>query len=107
LVNTGWTGGKYGVGERMSLKDTRKVIDAILDGSIERCEFETMPVFNVRIPKNIDGVADGVLHPRNAWSDKNEYDQTAKNLAEMFIKNFSKFTDTETGKALVKAGPGI
>lgn len=107
LVNTGWTGGKYGVGERMSLKATRKVIDSILDGSIEDAEFETMPIFNIQIPKSIEGVEAGLLNPRNAWSDKEEYDVTAKQLGEMFVANFKNFTDTETGKALVDAGPQI
>lgn len=107
LVNTGWTGGKYGVGERMSLKATRKIIDSILDGSIENTEFETMPIFNIQIPKSIEGVESGLLNPRNAWAEKSEYDVTAKQLGEMFIRNFENFSDTDTGKALVDAGPQI
>ena len=107
LVNTGWTGGKYGVGKRMSLKATRKIIDAILDGSIENAEFETMPIFNMQIPKSIEDVEAGLLNPRNAWSKKDEYDETAKQLAEMFISNFKHFTDTETGKGLLDVGPQI
>lgn len=107
LVNTGWIGGKYGVGQRMPLKTTRKIIDAILDGSIEDAAFETMPVFNIRIPKSLEGLGSEVLNPRNAWADKDEYDVTARRLAEMFIANFSHFTDTETGKALVSAGPRV
>jgi len=107
LVNTGWTGGKYGVGARMSLKATRKIIDAILDGSIEKAEFETMPIFNMQIPKFIDGVESNVLNPRNAWADKEDYDVTVKKLAEMFVANFNHFTDTDTGKALVDAGPQL
>jgi len=105
LVNTGWTGGKYGVGKRMSLKDTRKIIDAILDGSIEKAEFETMPIFNIQIPKVLDGIGDGVLNPRNAWADKEDYDQTAKHLGEMFVANFKKFMDTDIGKGLAEVGP--
>lgn len=107
LVNTGWSGGKYGVGERMSLKITRKIIDAILDGSIENAEFETMPVFNIQIPKALEGLESGVLNPRSAWGDKDEYDTTAKQLGGMFVANFKNFTDTEGGKALVSAGPQV
>ena len=85
LVNTGWTGGKYGVGKRMALKETRKIIDAILDGRIERAEFETMPIFNIQIPKALEGIPDGILHPRAAWADKEEYDQTPNPLGAMFV----------------------
>ena len=107
LVNTGWTGGKYGVGKRMALRETRKIIDAILDGSIENADFETLPVFNIQIPKSLKDVRDDVLHPRNAWTDKAEYDQTARRLGEMFVKNFKNFTDTEIGRALAGAGPRL
>lgn len=107
LVNTGWTGGKYGVGSRMSLKATRKIIDVILDGSLDSAETETMPVFNVEIPKAIDGVPTEILNPRNAWEDKDEYDTTSKKLAEMFVENFKNYTDTENGQALVSAGPAV
>ncbi len=105
LINTGWTGGKYGVGKRMSLKDTRKIIDAVLDGSIENAEFETMPMFNVQIPKSIDGVATEILNPRNAWADKAEYDTTLQQLSDMFQKNFKTFEDVKEGKELETAGP--
>jgi len=105
LVNTGWCGGKYGVGERMSLKATRKIIDAILESSIEQAEFETMPIFNLEVPKAINGVDAKFLNPRNAWDHKEEYDTTAKQLAQMFVKNFVKYTDTPEGKDLVAAGP--
>ena len=76
-----------------------------MDGRIERAEFETMPIFNIQIPKALEGIPDGILHPRAAWADKEEYDQTARRLGEMFVKNFKNFTDTETGKALADAGP--
>jgi phosphoenolpyruvate carboxykinase (ATP) len=107
LVNTGWTGGKYGEGRRMALKVTRKIIDAILDDSLDKAEFEFMPIFNIQIPKSLAGIPEGVVHPRNAWANKEEYDQTAKRLGEMFVKNFKNFMDTETGKGLVGAGPQI
>ena len=107
LVNTGWIGGKYGVGKRIPLKENRQVIDAILDGSMERAEFETLPIFNILIPKALKGIEGGILHPRNAWSDKTAYDRTARQLGEMFINNFKNFAETETGKALVHAGPRL
>ncbi|MCA9408539.1 MAG: phosphoenolpyruvate carboxykinase (ATP) [Candidatus Omnitrophica bacterium] len=107
LINTGWISGKYGVGYRIPLKFNRASIDAILDGSIEKSEFETLPFFNLEIPKKVNGVDDNILNPRNAWKNKDEYDQTAKSLAGMFIENFKHYTDTDEGKALVAAGPQI
>jgi phosphoenolpyruvate carboxykinase (ATP) len=107
LVNTGWIRGKYGVGERMDLPSTRKIIDSILDGSLDKAEFETMPIFNLQIPKAVEGVDSAVLNPRNVWADKNEYDKTCRKLAEMFIAHFNNFTDTEKGRLLVAAGPQV
>jgi len=107
LVNTGWIGGKYGVGNRMPLKATRAIIDEILDGNIDHVECEIMPVFNVAIPQRIDGVESSILNPRNTWADKNEYDTTLRKLAEMFTVNFQNFTDTPKGKALIAAGPQL
>ena len=105
LINTGWIGGKYGVGKRIPLKDNRMILDAIFDGSLERVEFETMPIFNLQIPKSVNGVESQILNPRNAWANKEEYDALAKNLAQMFVDNFKKFTDTPKGKELVAGGP--
>lgn len=107
LVNTGWTGGKYGVGERMNLPSTRKIIDDILDGSLDKAEFDVMPIFNLKVPKEIEGVDAKALNPRNAWEDKEAYDKTCKELAGLFIKQFAAFTDTDEGKALVAAGPQV
>lgn len=107
LVNTGWIGGPYGVGERMDLPSTRKIIDAILDGSINDSEFENLPVFNLAIPKTLAGVDPTVLNPRNSWNNPNEWDKAAVELAEKFIKNFETFTDNEEGRRLVAAGPVI
>ena len=107
LVNTGWVGGKYGVGSRMSIKDTRKIIDAILNGDIEKAETETMPIFNIEIPKSVPAVEAKVLNPRTAWADKEAYDATLAQLAKMFIKNFEQFTDNAEGKALIDAGPKV
>lgn len=107
LVNTGWVGGPYGVGQRMNLKETRAIINAILDGGIEKAEFDTLPIFNLEVPRELAGVNSHVLHPRDAWADQAAYDAKATELAGMFIENFIQFTNTDKGKALVSAGPSI
>lgn len=107
LINTGWSGGSYGVGSRMSLKITRAIIDAILDDSLDAAEFETMPIFNFEIPKSLHDVDDSVLNPRDAWDDQDAYDETARNLAQSFIDNFKTYTDTPEGHAVEKAGPTL
>lgn len=107
LINTGWIGGKYGVGSRISLDANRRIIDAILEGSLDRAEFAVLPIFNLHVPTQVSGVDPQILNPRNMWKDKAEYDQTARKLAEMFITNFRKFTDTPKGKALICAGPQL
>ena len=105
LVNTGWVGGAYGVGSRMDLPQTRKIIDAILDGSIETAEFDTMAIFNLEIPNALPGVDTNLLNPRNAWQDKDAYDKAAGKLADMFANNFKRFIHTPQGKELQTAGP--
>ncbi|MBF0504647.1 MAG: phosphoenolpyruvate carboxykinase (ATP) [Candidatus Omnitrophica bacterium] len=107
LINTGWISGSYGVGYRIPLKDNRLAVDAILDGRLDKSEFETLPVFNLQIPKHINGVDDKTLNPRNLWKDKNAYDATARKLGGLFIDNFKLFTDTPIGKGLVSAGPQV
>lgn len=107
LVNTGWSGGSYGVGKRMSLKITRAIIDAILNDSLDAAEFETMPIFNFQIPKAIEGVDSNVLNPRNSWADQEAYDTTATKLAQFFIDNFQVYMDTPEGIAVALAGPTI
>ena len=107
LVNTGWVGGAYGVGKRMDLPQTRRIIDAILDGTIENAEFEKMPIFNFDVPKALHDVDTSILNPRNSWADSAAYDTQARNLAQMFIDNFKKFANTDAGKALESAGPHI
>lgn len=107
LVNTGWIGGPYGVGKRIDLPTTRKIIDAILDGSLENAEYEELPVFGLKIPKALDGIDSKIFNPRNLWADATAWDASAKNLAGKFIKNFENFTDNEEGKRLVAAGPKI
>jgi phosphoenolpyruvate carboxykinase (ATP) len=105
LVNTGWVGGPYGTGKRIDLAATRCIIDSILDGSLDRQEFESMPVFNLSIPANVKGVDRKFLNPRNAWPDAGDWDVAARELAGKFIANFDKYTDTQHGKELVAAGP--
>ena len=107
LVNTGWIGGAYGIGKRIDIPSTRAIIDAILDGSIENAEFETLPFFNLSIPKTVNGVKSDLLNPRNLWQNPKDWDTAAINLAEKFIKNFESFTDNDEGKRLIAAGPQI
>ncbi|MBI4309335.1 MAG: phosphoenolpyruvate carboxykinase (ATP), partial [Candidatus Omnitrophica bacterium] len=91
LINTGWIAGPYGVGHRMPLKDNRLSVDAILDGSLDQGPFETLPVFNLQIPRTVAGVDAKILNPRNLWTDQNAYDVQANKLARMFINNFKIF----------------
>ena len=107
LVNTGWTGGAYGTGSRMSIKNTRACINAILDGSINESEFELLPVFNLKIPKTLKGVDTEVLNPRNTWKDKESYDETKRKLASMYIKNFKKYLTLESEFDFTAAGPSL
>src|SRR6478672_4667209 len=104
LVNTGWTGGAFGVGKRMKLGHTRSMVHALLRGDLHPAALETDPVFGLQIPKHIAGVPDDVLNPRNTWSDKNAYDEQAKKLAGMFRENFSKF-EKHVSDAVRAAGP--
>ena len=108
LVNTGWTGGPYGVGKRMSIKDTRACINGILNGSINDAEFETLDVFNLQIPKSLDGIADNsILNPRNTWEDKEAYDKALRELAAMFIENFKRYNDSGSEFDYSAAGPKL
>ncbi len=105
LVNTGWAGGGYGVGERMSIKATRACINAILDGSIEQAEFDETRWFRLSIPKALPGVDPKILNPRNAWADKEKFDATANKLAGMFIENFKKYITPDGDFDFTQAGP--
>ena len=107
LVNTGWIGGPYGTGKRIDIPPTRAIIDAILDGSLDHAEYVTIPVFNLQIPKSVNGVDPKLLDQQNLWSSKDEWLKAAKDLGARFIKNFEGFTDNEEGKRLVAAGPKI
>lgn len=100
LVNTGWTGGPYGIGQRMNLPYTRAMITAALEGKLEEQEFSNHPVFGIAVPKSCPGVPAEVLDPRETWEDKEAYDRQARKLAKLFIENFSKFSRVaETIKA--------
>jgi phosphoenolpyruvate carboxykinase (ATP) len=105
LVNTGWTGGSYGVGTRMSIKNTRACINAILDGSIEEAEFETMDIFNLSIPKSLKGVDAKILKPVNTWDSKQAYINTVEKLANMFVENFKRYQESGDEFDFSKAGP--
>lgn len=93
LVNTGWSGGEYGVGERMSLKHTRAMITAALNGELDNVEYTTHEVFGLEMPNTCPNVPQDILHPRNTWADKDAYDRKASSLADKFIKNFSKYEE--------------
>lgn len=103
LVNTGWNG----TGKRISIKDTRGIIDAILDGSIEQASTKSIPIFNLEIPTALPGVDSAILDPRDTYVDPLQWESKAKDLAERFIKNFEKYTDNSEGQALVAAGPQL
>ncbi len=103
LVNTGWNG----TGKRISIKDTRGIINAILDGSIDKAPTKKIPYFNLEVPTELPGVATNILDPRDTYASASQWDEKAKDLASRFIKNFTKFTTNEEGKALVAAGPQL
>ena len=91
LVNSGWAGGPYGEGKRMSIKATRSCIDAILDGSINEAEFEKHPIFGFDVPKSLNGVDPALLDIKSTWKHPENYDATAKKLAQMYVDNFKKY----------------
>ncbi|PKP51167.1 MAG: phosphoenolpyruvate carboxykinase (ATP) [Bacteroidetes bacterium HGW-Bacteroidetes-1] len=103
LVNTGWNG----TGKRISIKDTRHIIDAILDGSIEEAPTRITPRFRLEVPTKLNGVDSNILFTKSTYADPGEFDRKANELAKMFIENFDKYTDTEEGKKLVSAGPHL
>ena len=103
LVNTGWNG----TGKRISIKDTRGIIDAILNGDIKNVPTKKIPYFNFEVPTELTGVDTGILDPRDTYADASEWEEKAKDLAGRFIKNFAKYEGNEAGKALVSAGPQL
>ena len=103
LVNTGWNG----TGKRISIKDTRGIIDAILGGAIKNAPTKKIPIFDFEVPTELEGVATNILDPRNTYADGTEWDKKAEDLASRFIKNFKKYEGNDAGKALVAAGPKL
>ncbi len=104
LINTGWTGGPYGVGSRMKLKYTRAMIASALEGKLEKIEFEKHPIFNLMMPKTCENVPTEVLNPRDTWKDKDAYDTKAKELAKSFRENFAKF-ETYANEEILSGAP--
>ncbi|MDN3678167.1 phosphoenolpyruvate carboxykinase (ATP) [Flavobacterium paronense] len=103
MVNTGWNG----TGKRISIKDTRAIIDAILDGSIENAETKMVPIFNLQVPTSLHDVNSSILDPRDTYDNASDWNSKANNLASLFIKNFEQYTDNTEGQSLVKAGPQL
>ncbi|MCY0092843.1 phosphoenolpyruvate carboxykinase [Hoeflea ulvae] len=106
LVNTGWTGGAYGTGQRMPIKATRALLSAALDGSLEKADFRTDANFGFAVPVAVDGVDTAILDPRSTWADKTGYDASADRLVNMFIDNFAKF-ETHVDGSVLDAAPGF
>ncbi|HET9355128.1 MAG TPA: phosphoenolpyruvate carboxykinase [Sphingomicrobium sp.] len=104
LVNTGWTGGKYGVGKRMPIKETRALLNAALDGSLNNVEFRKDPNFGFEVPVAVPGVDNSILDPRSTWADKDEYDRTAAKLVDLFVDNFAEFAP-HVEEGVRQAGP--
>ena len=103
LVNTGWNG----TGKRISIKDTRAIIDAILSGEIDNAETFTLPIFDLAVPTALPGVNPDILDPRDTYASKEQWQEKAQDLAQRFVTNFDKYTDTPAGAALVKVGPKV
>jgi len=103
LINTGWSGGPYGIGKRMKLSHTRAMVRAALAGELKKVKTETNPIFGLSVPVEIEGVPSKVLNPRSTWADAAAYDAQAKKLAGMFRQNFDKFGSVDA--AIKNAGP--
>jgi len=106
LVNTGWSGGSYGVGERMSLKYTRAMITAAMNGKLDNVEYVKQPVFELAIPTSCEGVPSEILNPKDTWADKGAFDETANSLANKFVANFEQYQE-ETSEAILSAAPKV
>ena len=104
LVNTGWTGGPFGVGQRMKLAHTRAMVHAALNGELDDVPTRPDPIFGIHVPEHVPGVPDKVLNPRDTWQDKAAYDAQAAKLAELFHENFAQFEDV-VSEAVRNAGP--
>jgi phosphoenolpyruvate carboxykinase (ATP) len=103
LVNTGWSGGPYGVGSRIKLSYTRALITAALNGDLDKVEYETLPIFSLSVPKSCPNIPSEILNPRNTWSDKDAYDNKAQNLATAFVKNFGQYASAANAEILAAA----
>ncbi|MEO6539216.1 MAG: phosphoenolpyruvate carboxykinase (ATP) [Ferruginibacter sp.] len=103
MINTGWSGGAYGTGQRMKLKYTRAMITAVLDGKLNEVEFDEHPVFGMQMPKECPGVPADILNPRNTWLNKEDYDVKSKDLAKQFINNFNKYASAVNDETLAAA----
>ena len=103
LVNTGWNG----KGDRISLTNTRLIIDAILNNELDNVPTQTVPIFNLEVPLNVNKVPSEILDPRNSWESYEKWDIRAKELAQLFINNFEKFCDNAKGQKLLVSGPQI
>ena len=106
LINTGWSGGSYGVGSRISLAHTRSMITAAISGDLDKVEFDTLPVFKLKFPKTCPNVPNELLNPRTTWIDKSAYDSKAMDLASSFVKNFAQYANG-TGEEILAAAPSI
>jgi phosphoenolpyruvate carboxykinase (ATP) len=106
LINTGWTGGPYGIGKRMKLKYTRAMITAALNGELDNVNYQEHPVFNLHMPLSCPNVPDNILNPRNTWADKDNYDEKANNLAMSFVKNFERHA-AHSDLEIINAGPNV
>jgi phosphoenolpyruvate carboxykinase (ATP) len=106
LVNTGWTGGKYGVGRRMPIRETRALLNAALDGSLKSAEFRRDPNFGFDVPVAVPGVDSAILDPRSTWADADDYDQTAARLVDLFVENFAQFED-QVDEGVRQAAPKV
>jgi phosphoenolpyruvate carboxykinase (ATP) len=104
LINTGWSGGSYGVGKRMSLKYTRAMITAALEGQLDNVAFTTQDIFGLQMPNTCPNVPEEILHPRNTWQDKSAYDDTANLLAGKFVANFTQY-QSAANKEIMDAAP--
>ena len=106
LINTGWTGGPYGVGSRIRLAYTRAIITAIHEGRLADVEYDVDPIFGFRVPRSCPGVPEEILHPRTCWDDPEAFDQTARKLALKFKENFALYED-QASEAIKSAGPVV
>jgi phosphoenolpyruvate carboxykinase (ATP) len=106
LINTGWTGGPTGVGKRMKLSYTRRMVNAVLNGELDNSKFTEEPFFGLAIPESVPEVPSDVLNPRNTWADKDAYDAKAKSLAQMFRDNFKRF-EAQASEEILAGGPKV